>query len=75
MGMNPKTNETLAERFRWTMDLYNFGERMLRNRLRRKSPDATEAEIDAAIVRWRWDRPGAPSGDAEGRSATWPRHR
>jgi hypothetical protein len=49
------------------LDMYEFGERMQRARLRRERPDATEGEITAAIQEWLLERPGAPFGDAVGR--------
>lgn len=47
--------------------MYEFGEQMERARLRRLSPDATDADIDAAISSWLRTRPDAPLGDAVGR--------
>jgi hypothetical protein len=58
---------TPRERFRVAMELYELAEAMLRQRLRRKHPDATEDEIDALVVAWRSRRPGAEDGDAPGR--------
>ena len=64
-----------AERFRIAMALYDAGEAMLRQKIRRKSPQATDQEIQAQVVEWRRRRPGAEHGDAEGRPIPWPRHR
>jgi hypothetical protein len=63
----------VAERFRLTLDLFELAERMLRQKLRRKHPDATDAEIDAMIAEWLERRPGAELGDGEGRPIPWPR--
>jgi hypothetical protein len=35
--------------------------------------EAGEAEIEAHIVAWLHERPGAEHGDAVGRPGTWPR--
>jgi len=53
-----------AERLRLVLDLYEFGERMQRSRLRRERPQASDDEIEDAIRSWRLSRPGAPHGDA-----------
>jgi hypothetical protein len=58
-----------ARRIRATLEMYDVGERMYRTRMRREHPQASHAEIEAMVNRWRIDRPGAPGGDAEGVSA------
>ena len=68
-------SEQPAERFRMALALYELGERMLRQKLRRQRPDASEAEIDALIADWLHRRPGAELGDGEGRPVPWPRRR
>lgn len=44
MATTPK--ELVAERFRTTLELFELGEAMLRQKLRRKHPLADEAEIE-----------------------------
>jgi hypothetical protein len=61
------------ERFRLAMDLFDLTERMLRRKLRRKHPGATEAEIEAMVARWLEQRPGAELGDGDGTPVPWPR--
>jgi hypothetical protein len=73
--MNSKAGELVAERFRLTLDIFEFGERLLRQKLRRKHPQATEAELEAGIVEWLQRRPGAEQGDGEGRPVSWPRRK
>ncbi|MDN5759989.1 MAG: hypothetical protein L0H59_15930 [Tomitella sp.] len=58
--------EPAAERMRVALDLYETGERMLRQRLRRERPEAAPDEIDAEIARWLCRRPGAEHGDHPG---------
>lgn len=66
--------ELIAERFRTTLELFELGEAMLRQKLRRKHPLASEAEIEAQIREWLERRPGAEHGDGVGRPVAWPRH-
>jgi Rv0078B-related antitoxin len=62
-------DESAAERLRLALDMYEFGERMQRSRIMRERPDAAEPEITSAIQEWLLDRPGAPFGDAVGRTS------
>jgi hypothetical protein len=64
-----------AERMRVTLDLFELGEAMTRQRLRRKHPRATDAEIEVLIVEWLERRPGAEDGDADGHRVPWRRRR
>ncbi len=73
--VTPEQNQRMVERLRLAFDLYDLSERMLRQKLRRKHPEATESEIDAKIGEWLQHRPGAEHGDAEGQPITWPRRR
>jgi len=59
--------ETPAKRLRIALDMYEFGEQLQRQRLRRNNPNATEAEVEAEVRAWRLRRPGAPDGDCSGR--------
>jgi hypothetical protein len=47
----------------------------MRQNLRRRFPEASEAEIEARLIGWLQERPGAEAGDATGRSVPWPRTR
>jgi hypothetical protein len=60
-------DESAAERLRIALDMYEFGEQMLRARLRREQPWAIDDEIESGIQRWLLTRPDAPIGDAVGR--------
>jgi hypothetical protein len=66
-------SEQVAERFRTALALYDLGEQMLRQKLRRQHPDASEEEVEAGIAEWLHRRPGAELGDGEGRPVPWPR--
>jgi hypothetical protein len=61
------------ERFGLALDLFDLAERMLRQRLRRKHPEATDADVDVMIGGWLEHRPGAEHGDGEGTPVSWPR--
>lgn len=54
-------------------ELVDLGAGMVAARYRREHPDATDAEVEAAVNAWLGDRSMAPDGDAEGRVVTWPR--
>jgi hypothetical protein len=73
--MNSSRHQQIAERFQLALALDDFSERMLRQRLRRKHPEAPPAEIDAMIGSWRVQRPGAEHGDGEGTPIAWPPRR
>jgi Rv0078B-related antitoxin len=55
-----------AHRFRLALDMYEVGERMQRQRLRRLHPNESDAELTARISSWRQHRPGALHGDCPG---------
>lgn len=63
----------IQQRFQLAMDLYSLGEDMLRQKLRRKHPDASPETIEEMVVQWRSERPGAEEGDGVGTPGTWPR--
>jgi Rv0078B-related antitoxin len=60
------SSDAAAERLILALELYEVGERMLRQRLRRERPHATPEEIDAEVGRWLRRRPGAEYGDHPG---------
>ncbi len=66
-------SELIAEKFRTTLELFELGEAMLRQKLRRKHPAANDDEIEALVQEWRERRPGAEHGDGVGRPVAWPR--
>jgi hypothetical protein len=58
-----------ALKLRLALDLFDTGEAMIRQRLRRLHPDWTPARIEEAVGRWLHERPGAEAGDSVGRPA------
>jgi hypothetical protein len=64
-----------ARRLLLAFELYEAGESMMRQSLRRRYPGASDAEIEQRLVEWLLTRPGAEFGDAEGRPVEWPRRR
>lgn len=59
---------------RTALDLLELGAQLRAQRHRREHPDATEAEVQAAVDAWLIDRRQAPHGDAAGRHVPWPRN-
>jgi hypothetical protein len=68
-----KATDSPAQRFQTALALFEFSLSMMRQRLRRKNPTASAAEIDRLLTAWVQDRPGAPGGDCPGRVRSWPR--
>lgn len=56
-----------AAKLRIALDLFESGVALMRQNLRRSRPEASEDEIEAALVAWLRTRPGAEHGDAVGR--------
>jgi hypothetical protein len=70
--VNAAEHELIVRRFQLTLALFELGEAMLRQRVRRQHPQATEADIDARVTEWLQRRPGAEGGDCPGRVRPWP---
>ena len=66
-------DETPAVKLRMALDLAEVAEKMLRQRLRRESPDTPDSEIEERVAEWYRRRPGAEFGDGQGRPGQWPR--
>ncbi len=60
------SQSTPEERLRVAFDLFEVGVQMTRSRLRREHPDFTDEQIEASVMAWLHDRPGAPFGDYPG---------
>jgi Rv0078B-related antitoxin len=48
---------------RLAFELFDAAESLMRQNIRRSFPESTEQEIEAKIIAWLQDRPGAPHGD------------
>lgn len=70
--MAPEADTPVMDRLQAALDLFAIAEAMLRQRLRRERPDASEAEIESAVMAWSAARPGGEPGDAPGRQRPWP---
>jgi hypothetical protein len=70
--MSSTDQRAARERFRAALDLFDLAEQMLRQKLRRKHPGLTEAELEASFAEWVRRRPGAEHGDGEGIPVSWP---
>lgn len=53
----------VAERLEAALDLHRAGVDLMRQNLRRRHPDASEAEIESRLRGWLHTRPGAECGD------------
>ena len=53
--------------FRATLDLFSTGVELMRQKLRRDQPHASQSEIDRQLAEWLRERPGAEYGDSPGR--------
>ena len=62
-----------AVRLRTALELQRTGVAMMRQNLRRRFPNETEAEIQRRLSAWLQARPGAEFGDGVGRPVAWPR--
>ena len=71
--MSESSDRLAAERLRLALDMFATGEALMRQKLRREHPDATDAEIEGRLTTWLQERPGAEAGDAVGRPVAWPR--
>jgi Rv0078B-related antitoxin len=71
--MSETGRETPSEKLRITFALIDVAERMLRQRLRRESPDISEHALEERVGAWYARRPGAEFGDGVGIPAAWPR--
>jgi hypothetical protein len=71
--MEVDSAETIAERLKTAFDLFLAGERMMRQNLKRRHPEATLEEIEHRLCAWMSERPGAEHGDAVARPIPWPR--
>jgi hypothetical protein len=55
---------TPGQRTAEVLELFDVGLAMVRQRLRRERPGASEQEIDGELAHWLIRRPGAETGDA-----------
>jgi len=65
--------DTAARNLEDALELADLAERMVRARIRRENPDLTADQVEARVLAWLHERPGAEDGDAEGRRVDLPR--
>ena len=58
---------SVVESFRATLDLFQTGIDLMRQNLRRRHPERSDADIDRLLRDWLLQRPGAEFGDCPGR--------
>ena len=61
-------DDNAARRLEDALELADLAERMVRARLEREHPGLSKAALEARILAWLQERPGAVHGDAEGRA-------
>ena len=54
-------------RFQTALDLFEAGERMMRLKIARENPDLDPEAVEARLLAWLRQRPGAVRGDCPGR--------
>lgn len=69
--MSDEQAAAAATRLRIALEMFGLGESMMRQKLRRTYPAASESEIEAKISAWLCERPGAEHGDAPGKSRSF----
>ncbi len=63
--------EDAAARLRLALDMQREGTALMRENVRRRHPDATQAKLDELFEQWLLGRPM----DAPGRVVPWPRRK
>jgi hypothetical protein len=61
-----------GERLRIALDLFELGEDVMRQNLRRAHPGETAEQIEERLSQWLLTRPGAEHGDGVGRARSLP---
>lgn len=70
---SPPDAEGAAARLRVAFDLFEAGVTLMRQKIARERPDASQREVEELVCRWLRTRPGAEHGDAVGRRLDPPR--
>jgi len=65
--------QAAARNLEVALEMFGLGESILREKLRRTHPGASDAEIEEKLVAWMRTRPGAEYGDSAGRPRPVPR--
>jgi len=61
-----------GERLRTALDLFELGEEVMRQNLRRAHPGESADQIEERLSQWLLTRPGAELGDGVGRARSLP---
>jgi len=64
--MTRNEEERLVGRLRLAFEMFTLGVSMMRHKIRRSQPDASQAAVEEKLATWLRSRPGAESGDAPG---------
>jgi hypothetical protein len=63
----PIHDPAVLKRMQVTADLFKTAQILMRQNLRRRHPEFSDADIEESLTRWRHTRPGAEYGDGVGR--------
>ncbi len=58
-------------RLRLALDLFQTGENLMRQTLRRRHPAESESQIEARLIAWLREQPGPDGGDLAVRTGPW----
>jgi len=62
-----KSPERVVQNLQMALEMYGLGESMMRQKLCRSFPQASQDEIEMKLWEWLSHHPGAEKGDAPGR--------
>lgn len=64
--MDASAAERMRERMCVTFELFDAGVALMRQNVRRRHPDASDAGLEERLTQWLHHRPGAEFGDSAG---------
>ena len=72
MDLGTTVEPSAGERLRIALDLFEIGEDVMRQNLRRAHPGESAEQIEERLSQWLLTRPGAEHGDGAGRPRSLP---
>jgi hypothetical protein len=71
--MTRDDEERMVQRLRLAFEMFETGLSMMRQKIRRSDPTASDEVVEKRLVAWLRTRPGAEAGDAPGTPRSLPR--
>ena len=65
--MDDQSKKIAVEKVRIALEMYGLGESLMRQKLRRQYPSASDADIEARLADWLSHHPGAEVADSPGK--------